>query len=167
MKKNKVDITGFTLIELLVVVLIIGILLAVTLPQYQLSVDKARYAAMMAAINAVKQSEELYYLTNGTYTNSFDELYADLPGECTRTFAIYECGSFSLRLESSNVYVYGRLTDVPRNSYILYYDHTGKGKRECYAYPSDGSRGEKLCASFSKKSPTDGCAGSCKVYSLD
>ena len=53
---------AFTLIELLVVVLIIGILAAVAMPQYQKAVEKSRLAEALTTMKYVLQMEEVAYL---------------------------------------------------------------------------------------------------------
>ena len=64
---------GFTLIELLVVVLIIGILAAVALPQYQKAVTKARVATMLPLMRRWSDALALYKLENGSYKKGDDE----------------------------------------------------------------------------------------------
>ena len=73
---------AFTLIELLVVVLIIGILAAVALPQYQLTVAKSKVATMLSLGASFRAAQEAYYLTNGTYTTNAESLDIGMAGNC-------------------------------------------------------------------------------------
>lgn len=74
---------GFTLIELLVVVLIIGILAAIALPQYQRAVLKSQAAGVKTVLNAAEKAMQTYVLEHGwsNTSGSVDEndLYINLP----------------------------------------------------------------------------------------
>ncbi len=71
---------AFTLIELLVVVLIIGILAAVAVPQYQKAVLKSRFIQTMTLADAIYRAEKVYFLANGTYTQDLAALDIEIPG---------------------------------------------------------------------------------------
>ena len=96
---------AFTLIELLVVVLIIGILTAVALPQYQISVVKSRYASLKNLTQHIAQAEEIYYLKNNTYTTDFSELDIDMPAgrkqNSTNSEYKYDWGGCILEIANS------------------------------------------------------------------
>ena len=66
--------TGFTLIELLVVVLIVGILAAIALPQYQRVKVKTDIMQVNMLLRDVYKAEKMYYLANGTYTRDIRDL---------------------------------------------------------------------------------------------
>ena len=93
---------AFTLIELLVVVLIIGILSAIALPQYQKVVEKARAMQAVVIVKAIGDAQEAYYLANGEYTENLDDLDIDVPGQDyvygglkRKTFGVFDFGTSS------------------------------------------------------------------------
>ena len=103
---------AFTLIELLVVVLIIGILAAVALPQYQKAVWKSRGTQLLVAVQALHAAQKAYYLANGTLATTFDELSVEMPFK-------KECVSEARGFDSS-------ATDCKRDNYGFVYI-TGAG----------------------------------------
>lgn len=65
---------GFTLIEMLAVVLIVGILAAVAVPQYERAVEKSRATQAFILGKNLVEAEELHFLSTGAYTDSWDDL---------------------------------------------------------------------------------------------
>lgn len=65
---------GFTLIELLVAVLIIAILAAVALPQYNKAVKKAQAREVFVALNALERGIASHYLETGYMPAEFQPM---------------------------------------------------------------------------------------------
>ena len=120
--------------ELLVVVLIIGILAATAVPQYQKAVAKSRYINLMVATDALYKAQKMYYMANGSYADTLDQLDVDMPG-----FGIKGNGqtyqgktvSYQINVDGGDM-VMGISNQAPLNNYYLV--HYNTGKRSCRAY---------------------------------
>ena len=165
---------AFTLIELLVVVLIIGILAAIALPQYQVAVDKTRYTTLMLLVRSLHDAQEMYYLVNGQYAANFEELGTDILPEGfslseNKITASYP--NFAVDM-GNGTYVGGYLLSgqgIILNSYLIFLSHSSASSRgrQCWAYGGPSERAKKVCQSISGKSTSDSGGNNYEIWKLN
>ena len=146
-------VKGFTLIELLVVVLIIGILAAIALPQYQRSVDKAKYTQAMILVEKIWQAEQIYKMANGDYSVLLRDFETDLPvplrtdlDTSDGDFFVYSWGNCSIHGTG-----YIRCTISLDNGSAWYFAWPHRTDRRCWAYPKENARANALCKAVTGK----------------
>jgi prepilin-type N-terminal cleavage/methylation domain-containing protein len=153
-------INGFTLIELLVVVLIIGVLAAIAVPQYQKAVERARVAKALPLFRAILDAQQRYYLEAGQYQNDADLLDITVPYD-TKTDL-----NDGLRMyyESKDlngyfiVYTSGAMIAFGSNAgYNIDFRKTS-GASVCYPARA-GGMAESLCASIGVNRGTPSVSG--------
>lgn len=153
---------GFTLLELLVVVLIIGILAAIALPQYQFAVDKTQFAKLQSTAKEIADAYTRYHLITNDYPNDIKQLDIDFSDENQITypttgvscvvFGDYYCCLAQVRKNVS----YGD-TMCGNLDYSFYYVHrlflddgSQSNYRDCRA-KADNTKAVRVCSDFSQK----------------
>ena len=77
MRPPPTDAKGFTLLELITVIIIIGILVAMALPQFRVAIVESREAVLKEDLFRFRETIDQYQADKGRYPASLQALVAD------------------------------------------------------------------------------------------
>ena len=128
---------AFTLIELLVVVLIIGILAAIALPQYEKAVWKSRYAEIAMNVKTIQNCLDIYQLENGLPNSviTFQNLgcSAELSGGSWQSDQVYKTKYFWYTAGCQSNKCYMEVRDKPsRTDDVTFVLNDLEDSKVCY-----------------------------------
>ena len=128
---------GFTLIELLVVVLIIGILAAVAVPQYQKAVEKSKTAQAITLLKSIAEATKIYEEQTGQWPSSFDALDVLIPAEFKPVGASRVQGYNSKDTRSNGIWEI-QLEKYSKHKKIFIFRTDGRYEGAGFMYAHDG-----------------------------
>ena len=160
--KNKKFNKGFSLLELLVVILIIGVLAAIALPQYQLAVDKATFASYQSTAVSLRDAYNDYVLIHDEGTKDFKDLSFSLPGDfevsspvpefnCMTNATIFCCLSNSGSAHAAAIMCGKKdLSFMYAENFLNHNNEPSKRSAKCKA-AKDNNRAHRLCRSIGRE----------------
>ena len=157
-------IKGFTLMEMLVAILIVAVLAAVALPQYQKAVLKSRFSTLVPVAGTVAEGQEEYYYTHSRYSDDLSQLMIGATDTAGST-ATYP-GNINVEVGDDEDYSYVLASrDDLNNNYVVYQKHSANfaGDTHCEALAGN-SKAEALCEGLQGKYIGDNA--DYKVYRL-
>ena len=144
--------------ELLVVLLIVGILVAVALPQYEFAVMKSRAATLLPILKNIVNAQDVYYMANGSFARDFVDLDIDVPsgGEIWKNSAGFESVKYpKWQIDLERQQVSGSIFQQDKIAIMYQLDYSYEldsghfpGQKKCIAFDQGGSIAEKVCKSF-------------------
>jgi len=138
---------GFTLIEVMIVIMIIVIITAVFMPQYEKAIEKTKVSEALLVTRAIADANRMYNLKNGSYSANIDDLDIQVTGKDSflanprkesRLFSYAAQGQGA----PNSIAVANRLPVSTFYTLIIYNDRNGVG---CIYY---SDRGKKFCQSL-------------------
>lgn len=163
-KKNK---KGFTLMELVVVVLLIGILSAIALPQYQRALERSRVSEALTMLGNISTAERMCYMQSDVFSPNFADLMLKIPvkpkaGDDASNYSVGTGQAFEYDITDcadQECKIKATRTTGKYEIHLDGLDNEGSaGTRSCH---SDDSFGIKICRIVCGANPMPDSGGFC------